>query len=965
MHTPEKEKAALEQAAQQNTSSNQQCSSIPDAISILQAQAHKNNHVPVMTKQFVGDKVKSYDDGWAFKVHQRQVASLDDLHDLLTKLESRTDCIFVRGAYVGDDKASKARSFGVLRHSVNFPDQPLHTLCCDIDWYEPGFADPVRQPVDACNDFIAEYLPACFHDASYRWHLSSSAGTPGKAHLLKVHLWFWLETPYSTADMKAWSEDLEARHGQRVIDNALYQVVQTHYTANPLFLEGASDPVPVRSGLVRKGTDQVPLILGGDLLKKASERKAGAQLKDPSLKTNLIGLFHRAFNLDHVLCEFLPGEFELGSTERRLTWVNSDSGTPEGAWITDDEMHVGSNHNSWPWGANSTANLWDLVREFKFGHLDKVETDDEFEQLDAASRPVQELPSHKAMVEWVESLDEIKARRAEERQAAEAAIETLLARIGVSSLNDLRPDAQIIQEVKALKEEGNDPGIGAQLDEAIKARFKALKAPMPILDIRRMTRPEVKAGDRRIFESGDHMGIARELAKARFQNEAGHRLAIRSEGAWYRYNGWCYQEEANDEAMRNVIWRFLEKSLRRTEDGGLAAFKPSMGDIGGVIDALRAVLAANTNKPPAWLKDDGAGIDPLNLIVLNNGILDVKSGELLEHTPKLFATNCLPFDFDPTADFPSWRQFLNQLWPDDLESKELLQEWFGYCLTPDTRQQKFLNVVGPKRSGKGTIARVLRELLGHQNMVGTTMASICDKHGMEQWIDKLAVIVSDARGGGKEPQAVVERLLSVSGEDTIPVPRMYRTAWNGKLSVRITIMSNELLRLGDSSGALVGRMLVLKTTRSFFGQEDTLLSEKLTAELPGILNWALAGKARLTQRGHFVQPSSSQDLLQATREANDPVGTFVEEWCEIGPEYEELQSVVFTAWKAWCRNENRQPGTLTVFSKDMSASRPDLKLHRPWVEDRSGVKKQRRVYQGIRILQDRRDEVDTLMFEEQ
>ena len=54
----------------------------------------------------------------------------------------------------------------------------------------------------------------------------------------------------------------------------------------------------------------------------------------------------------------------------------------------------------------------------------------------------------------------------------------------------------------------------------------------------------------------------------------------------------------------------------------------------------------------------------------------------------------------------------------------LLQEWVGYLLTQDTRQHKILLIVGPPRSGKGTIGRVLRELLGHENVVGPTLSSL-------------------------------------------------------------------------------------------------------------------------------------------------------------------------------------------------------------------------------------------------
>ena len=111
-----------------------------------------------------------------------------------------------------------------------------------------------------------------------------------------------------------------------------------------------------------------------------------------------------------------------------------------------------------------------------------------------------------------------------------------------------------------------------------------------------------------------------------------------------------------------------------------------------------------------------------DLIACRNGLLNIRSGALLPHTPYLFNVNSLPFDYDPEASRPEeWLKFLNQLWPDDKQSRRTLQEIFGLLLTPDTSHQKIFMTVGPKRSGKGTIGRVLTELLGKDNVVNPTL----------------------------------------------------------------------------------------------------------------------------------------------------------------------------------------------------------------------------------------------------
>ena len=104
---------------------------------------------------------------------------------------------------------------------------------------------------------------------------------------------------------------------------------------------------------------------------------------------------------------------------------------------------------------------------------------------------------------------------------------------------------------------------------------------------------------------------------------------------------------------------------------------------------------------------------------------------------------------------------------------------------------------------------------------------------------------------------MVERLLSISGEDTLTVNRKYRDQWTGKLPARLMLCSNELPHLGDASMAVAGRFVPLLLTESFYGKEDLTLEDELAAELPGILNWALDGLERLAERRQ-VHPTAER-----------------------------------------------------------------------------------------------------------
>ena len=277
-------------------------------------------------------------------------------------------------------------------------------------------------------------------------------------------------------------------------------------------------------------------------------------------------------------------------------------------------------------------------------------------------------------------------------------------------------------------------------------------------------------------------------------------------------------------------------------------------------------------------------------------------------------------------------KFLAALWPDDPEAIAALQDWFGYVLTHDTRQQKVLLVVGPKRSGKGTIARVMRGLLGVENTAGPTLAGIGTNFGLWPLIGKPLAIISDARLSGRTDAAIVtERLLSISGEDAITIDRKNLAPLTLKLPTRFVILTNELPRLTDASGALASRMIVLRLTRSWYGQEDHGLTDKLLGELPAILNWAIEGWLRLRQRGRFIQPSSGQKLIEELEDLASPIGAFLREECVIGPEREVFVRDLFDRWKIWCERMGRKDaGTAPNFGRDLRAAVPtlDCRQHR-------------------------------------
>lgn len=310
-------------------------------------------------------------------------------------------------------------------------------------------------------------------------------------------------------------------------------------------------------------------------------------------------------------------------------------------------------------------------------------------------------------------------------------------------------------------------------------------------------------------------------------------------------------------------------------------------------------------------------------MALVNGVLNPVTRELAEHTPARFNLNVLPFSYDPTAKAPEWEKFLESSLPNDREAHEFLGEWFGYVLSGRTDLQKICALVGPRRCGKGTSARILRAMVGEGNWCAPTLAKLGpDGFGQESMLGKSLAVMGDVRWTSKHVVDAVPMLLGISGEDGVDIGRKYQKTWSGKLGTRIMLMSNDAPAFTDASGALAGRMVYAAFEHSFYGREDHELEGRCMAELPGILNWALAGLDRLNRNGgRFTQSSRSLVLREEVDRDSSPVAAWVEDRCVLDPTAELWLESLFESYRGWLKAENASYSpTLARFSRDLQSA---------------------------------------------
>lgn len=314
----------------------------------------------------------------------------------------------------------------------------------------------------------------------------------------------------------------------------------------------------------------------------------------------------------------------------------------------------------------------------------------------------------------------------------------------------------------------------------------------------------------------------------------GDTLLLHSNSTFYAWSGALWGEVDADD-MRSQLYDRFEHAIWLKPTKGApdpVEFQPNRRSIGYLVEALAAVTQHPPLTAPTWIRD---GFAPAaELVACGNGLLHVPTRTLHPHTPAFFNTMCVPFDYDPHAPEPRlWLNFLKELWNSDQESIDCVQELFGYLVSGDTHQQKLFLLNGPKRSGKGTIARVATRLLGEENVANPTLASMSTNFGLQPLVTASVAFIGDARLPKDGTSIIAERLLSISGEDALTVDRKYRDPWTGRLPTRIVMLTNELPRITDVSGALASRFVLLTLTGRSTGRRTRPCPTSCTTSCPG------------------------------------------------------------------------------------------------------------------------------------
>ncbi len=383
----------------------------------------------------------------------------------------------------------------------------------------------------------------------------------------------------------------------------------------------------------------------------------------------------------------------------------------------------------------------------------------------------------------------------------------------------------------------------------------------------------------------------------------------------YSFEHHCYKE-VPQATMQHDMQLFLANAEKPGPKGqGRVSFDPHPVDVKVILEALQNDVHRTITKPPLWLDDKHDDIDPRLILPCANGLLNIKTRELMDHTPAFFCNYCLPHGFHPDREVPElWLRCLKEWFGGRQHLIDGLQEAFGYTLSTNRNLQKIFFARGVRGSGKSTTFRVLTALCGETQTASLSIGMLGEKYGLEPCLDALLLLIPDLTMASEYTTGeAASRLKSISGQDALGVRRVGITSVpNVYLPGQLWLGGNIMPNFRDVTDALLRRIVAWPFDFSFEGREDFDLTDKLTTtdSLAGILNWSLAGLDRLIERGKFDEWQESKDIKRELLLLSNPAAAFVTACCDLKSGTEVDKGVLYQAYADYMGEHDMGSGVL-------------------------------------------------------
>jgi len=379
---------------------------------------------------------------------------------------------------------------------------------------------------------------------------------------------------------------------------------------------------------------------------------------------------------------------------------------------------------------------------------------------------------------------------------------------------------------------------------------------------------------------------------------------------WLIWSGKHWKEDNTGEIIR-LAKQTVRNIYGEAQCAGNENVRQSIAKHAGRSESERALNAMiSLAKPEVPVQASELDDDPM-LLAVNNGTLNLATGQLLPYRREDLITRFLRIDYEQNSACPQWFKFLDCTLSGDQETIDYIQRIFGYCLTGDVREQVLFFIYGPGANGKSTLVDMLMLLLGkygvrlpsetimlrQQNAVPNDLAMLKGA--------RLAV-TSEIQDGARLNEA---RIKDITGGDVITARKLYGEFFNWVPTHKLIIVGNHKPSIFGTDHAIWRRIHLLPF--DFIipeEQRDPELKTKLMTELPGILSWAARGCLDWQIYGLGV-PKRVKQATATYQGENDILGQFIEECCSVSQTEQCASKQLFNKYKQWSLDNGMLPMT--------------------------------------------------------
>ena len=380
---------------------------------------------------------------------------------------------------------------------------------------------------------------------------------------------------------------------------------------------------------------------------------------------------------------------------------------------------------------------------------------------------------------------------------------------------------------------------------------------------------------------------------------------------WMHWTGTHWQADEGEAHIDRALFAVLKQRRIAAADAGKeAVIKVTAGTAKRVRDCKMAFRSLVT----VGVDDFDQSPDELNV---QNGILNLRTGELAPHDPLRRFTYCSKVAYDPAADDSVWRGFLADVVGGGDDVLDYLQMAVGYSLTGHTSEECLWYIYGPSRSGKGIFTEVLLAILGSPLSIEVDFATFTAKREGDTQNFDLAplkptrlVITSESN---RYEVLNAGKIKQLTGGNFVRAAYKHRDLFTYRPQFKAWLVSNQPVNADVDDDALWYRVKVLEFPNGHAGQEDKTLKPRMKAAdtLRGVLKWAVEGAKRW-----YAAPTGLEHpnwVKLATREHRaelDYVQAWLDERCEETAGAWIANSALYASYENWCKSGGIQPKAL-------------------------------------------------------